>query len=72
MEQVIILGARSSKSFIKNPANIPIDCVKTVLDWQISAFDNRNVTFTFVGGSQIEHLSHEDSGVRFVFNRVRL
>ena len=68
MEQVIILGARSSKSFIKNPANIPIDCVKTVLDWQISAFDNRNVTFTFVGGSQIEHLSHEDSGVRFVFN----
>ena len=51
MLQVIILGAGSSKFFTKNTANIPVDCTKTVLDWQIDAFSGKDATFTFVGGS---------------------
>ena len=68
MLQAIILGAGSSKFFTKNTANIPVNCAKTVLDWQIDAFSGKDATFTFVGGSQIEHLSHEGSDVHFVFN----
>ena len=68
MLQAIILGAGASKFFTKNTANIPVDCARTVLDWQIDAFSGKDATFTFVGGSQIEHLSHEGSDVHFVFN----
>lgn len=57
-----------SKFFTKNTANIPVDCAKTVLDWQIDAFNGKDATFTFVGGSQIEYLAHEGSDVHFVFN----
>ena len=68
MLQTIILGAGSSKIFTKNTANIPVNCAKTVLDWQTDAFSGKDATFTFVGGNQIEHLSHEGSDVHFVFN----
>ena len=68
MLQAIILGAGSSKFFTKNTANIPVNCAKTVLDWQTDAFSGKDATFTFVGGNQIEHLSHEGSDVHFVFN----
>ena len=68
MLQTIILGAGSSKFFTKNTANIPVNCAKTVLDWQTDAFSGKDATFTFVGGNQIEHLSHEGSDVHFVFN----
>lgn len=68
MFQAIILGAGSSKFFTKNTANIPVNCAKTVLDWQTDAFSGKDATFTFVGGNQIEHLSHEGSDVHFVFN----
>ncbi len=68
MLQVIILGASASKFFTKNTANIPVNCAKTVLDWQTDAFSGKDATFTFVGGNQIEHLSHEGSDVHFVFN----
>ena len=45
-----------------------MNCAKTVLDWQTDAFSGKDATFTFVGGNQIEHLSHEGSDVHFVFN----
>ena len=68
MPQIIILGAGASKFFTKNTANIPVDCAKTVLDWQIDAFKGKDATFTFIGGNQIEHLAYEGSDVHFVFN----
>ena len=67
MIQTIVLGAGSSKFFTKHPATVSVD-FKTVLDWQVSAFDTKNTIFTFVGGNQIDHLSRENLNFRFIFN----
>ena len=68
MQQVIILGAGKSKQFVENPTNIKVNLQESVLDWQVSAFDKKNTTYTFVGGYQFDKIAHKYPNLHFVFN----
>ena len=68
MQQVIILGAGKSKQFVENPTNIKVNLKESVLDWQLSAFDKTNTTYTFVGGYQFDKIAHKYQNLHFVFN----
>ena len=68
MQQVIILGAGKSKQFVENPTNIKVNLQETVLDWQISAFENEISEFTFVGGYQFDKIAHKYLNLHSVFN----
>lgn len=68
MQQVIILGAGKSKQFIKNPANVKVNMLESVLDWQLSTFDKDKFQCTFVGGYKFDQVAHKYPNLHFVFN----